>query len=131
MTNVTVHNKPSDEIIKNSQNEILIQDKRGRTIGIKKPNFRAQFTLAKVLGDDAKNDMLRGMYFPLYYISSIEGLPNTFVNTRLDLDGLIDRLDEDGYSAVTTALLEHFGDQLIQNEEATKEKIKKLEQMKA
>lgn len=126
MTQVTVHNTPatpSDEIISDANKEHTVIDSKGRTIGLKKPKFRSQFQLAKILGEDSSNEALRGMYYPLYFISSIDGVPNAFLNSRDDLDGLVDRLDSEGYTALGAGILKYFGDQI--NEQAAKDNLKK------
>lgn len=125
MTQVKLHQTVSQEIINDANKEISVDDARGRKIVLKKPSFRSQFKLTEVLGADlSKNEALRGMYFPLYYVHSIDGDSNIFLNSKLDLDALIDRLEEEGYSAVAKGIMDNFSLNL-NNEGEIKDQIKK------
>ena len=52
---------PSERLVQDAGAEFSVQDVRGRTFVLKKPDVLAQFDLIEALGDLAKNDVYRMM----------------------------------------------------------------------
>jgi len=88
--------------------DLTVTDSRGRVIGIKKPPFLAQFRLTEGLGQAASNDAYMNMITPALYVASIDGDPVATPTTKLQVEAILQRLDEDGYSAVFRGMMEHF-----------------------
>lgn len=88
--------------------DITVTDARGRVIGIKKPPFLAQFRLTEGLGQAASNDAYMNMIAPVLYVASINGDPVATPTTKLQVEAILQRLDEDGYAAVFKGMMEHF-----------------------
>lgn len=88
--------------------DVTVTDARGRVIGIKKPPFLAQFRLTEGLGQTASNDAYMNMIAPVLYVASINGDPVSTPTTKLQVEAILQRLDEDGYSAVFKGMMEHF-----------------------
>ncbi len=100
---------PSAELVKAAAAEVLVVDTKGRSITLKKPGVLAQFRLVKILGESAKNEVYMGMIMPMIFISAIDGQVVPFPNTELEIEALIQRLDEDGVSAVMQGVQDNFG----------------------
>jgi hypothetical protein len=107
---ITVHaDKPSDQIVKQAKQEATITDSRGRVIELRKPDPLAQFRLIEVVGGAAaENRIYMGMVFPLLFVTSVGGTPVPAIQSKTQLEALIQRLDEDGITAVSTGVNEHF-----------------------
>jgi len=88
--------------------DVTVTDGRGRVIGIKKPPFLAQFRLTEALGQSANNDAYMNMVFPVLYVSSVDGDPVATPTTKLQVEAILQRLDEDGYAAVFEGITTHF-----------------------
>ncbi|PKN07938.1 MAG: hypothetical protein CVU24_17995 [Betaproteobacteria bacterium HGW-Betaproteobacteria-18] len=109
MTKVTVNPTPSEQIVKAASADVLVTDKRGRSFKLKKPGVLAQFRLVEALGDVAKNEVYMGMVLPLIFIVAIDDDPVVQPASKLQVEALIQRLDEDGIEAVMNGVQEHFG----------------------
>lgn len=91
--------------------DITVTDARGRVLTLKKPNVLAQYQLVRMLGAEASaNQTYLGMVMPLLYLQAIDGETAAFANQR-ELDGVIQRLDEDGLMALSKGIAENFGTQ--------------------
>lgn len=114
----------SSEKIVNQANIIhTIEDENGRKIELKKPGALAQYKLIEMLGaETARNQVYIMMILPLMYVNKIDGV-SVFVDTKNELDALIQRLDHAGIQAVNDAVEEHFADKR-KNDEAS-ENLKK------
>ena len=88
--------------------DITVTDARGRVIGIGKPPFHAQFDLVEAIGQSAENKTYMGMVSLLPWVKSIDGDPVLVPTTKLQVRALLQRLDEDGYTAVAEGVAEHF-----------------------
>lgn len=122
VSKVAVGQTPSEELVKQAAGEYQITDARGRRITLKKPGVLGQFRLVKILGESAQNQVYVGMVLPLIFVSEIDGEPVHFPQSEREVDALIQRLDEDGITAVMNGVQEHFGQA---DPEADKTAIKK------
>ena len=109
MANLKINPTPSTELVKAAVSEIEIKDSVGRTILLRKPGVLAQFRLVKILGETAQNRVYMNMVMPLIFVASIDGDAVAFPNSEREVEGLIQRLDEHGVSAVMEAVHNNFG----------------------
>lgn len=114
-----VEDSPSAQVVAKANIEAVIVDPQGRSITLKKPGVLAQFKLIELLGASASNESFVGMVLPLMYVSAIDGDLVSRFTTRLQLDALITRLDEDGVVAVAAGVVANFGRSATPDETAT------------
>ena len=112
---------PSAEIIQAAIKEQTVSDASGRQIKLRKPGPLAQFRLVEAAGDAARNQTYMGMALPLIYVESIDGAPVPAISTKSQLEALINRLGDDGITAVMKAVQEMYGEQ---DPDGDKEKLK-------
>lgn len=108
---ITMVDTPSEQVVAKAIEQVDITDSNGRTITLKRPGVLAQFRLVEMLGDSASNTAYVGMVLPLIYVTAIDGDPVSRITTKIGLEGLIQRLDEEGVVAVAQGVQEHFGKQ--------------------
>ena len=105
---VTINETPAQQVIKASNSEHIVFDGLGRSIKLKKPGVLAQYRLIELLGDSAKNEVYTGMVLPLIFVCEIDGDHVYQPTSKKELEALIQRLDEDGITAISKGLEEHF-----------------------
>jgi hypothetical protein len=114
MTKVTVRpqgnqaSTPTERLMQDVSAEFSVQDSRGRTFLLKKPDVLAQFDLIEALGDLAKNDVYRMMCIPAIYVVSIDGVVAPPPTNKLQMRALISRIGEDGFAAIQKGIEEQF-----------------------
>jgi hypothetical protein len=101
--------KPSEEAIEKAAAEVTVTDARGRVFTLRKPGVLAQFRLVEALGDTAKNQTYMGMVLPVIFVAAIDGEPVMTPSSKLQVEALIQRLDEDGLSVIGAAVASNFG----------------------
>lgn len=123
-TKVTIRAEtPSEQIVKQAAQEHSVTDSRGRLIMLKRPNPLAQFKIVEIVGGDAaENRVYMSMVLPLIYVTSIDGMPTPPIQNKGQLEALIQRLDEDGITAVSRAVGERYGG--IPSQSETRDQIK-------
>lgn len=99
---------PSERIVQDAGAEFSVQDVRGRTFVLKKPDVLAQFDLIEALGDLAKNDVYRMMCIPAIYVVSIDGIAAPAPSNKAQMRALISRIGEDGFGAIQKGIKERF-----------------------
>lgn len=87
---------------------VVVTTAGGKAIGIKRPHVLAQYKLVDAIGDSAENRVYLNMCIPLMWVASIDGNPVPQPTTKLQIEGLISRLDEEGITAVSRGIDEHF-----------------------
>ena len=87
---------------------VVVTSAGGKAIGIKRPHVLSQYKLVDAIGDSAENRVYLNMCIPLMWVASIDGNPVPQPTTKLQIEGLISRLDEDGITAVSKGIDEHF-----------------------
>jgi hypothetical protein len=103
------HETPSEQIIKAANQVITVTDARNRQIGIKKMGPLDRMKLFEVCGpENSKNEAYLGYASLAFCVSSIDGDAQPRPSNRLQLEGLISRLDDDGLTAVAAGVAEHF-----------------------
>lgn len=122
MANITRHETPTQQVVAKATAEYEVIDSAGRKFKLRKPGFLAQFRLVELVGESAKNDVYMRMILPLVYIAAIDGDAVAMPANKLQLEALIQRVEEHGFSAVAEGLMAHFGSQ---DAEADKDRLKK------
>ncbi len=97
---ITVHQ--TSEAVTQHVNQPEIVTAGAMAITVKKPGVLAQYRIVEVVGDSAKNEVYMGMVMPLLWVTEIDGEPVPPPGTKRELEALIQRLGEDGVSALMT-----------------------------
>ncbi|QTD88739.1 hypothetical protein [Burkholderia anthina] len=114
---------PTQTVMRQTGQEVMIEDARGRKIALRKPGVLAQYAIIDAVGgESAKNAVYMSMVLPLIYVASIDGDGVSTPNTKLEVKALIKRLDEDGIEAVIAGVNEHFA---APDPDADRETLKK------
>jgi hypothetical protein len=115
---VTLVETPSETLLKTAEQSVEVADAQGRRIMLKRPDVLAQFRLVEALGDTARNAVYMNMVMPTIFVSAIDGEPVARPNSKIEIEALIKRLDEDGILAVSQGVAKHFGAQIEGGDEA-------------
>jgi uncharacterized protein YbjT (DUF2867 family) len=107
--------------VKKAAEAVTIDTPNGLTVTLKKPGVLSQFRLVKILGEAAKNQVYVSMVIPITFVAAIDGKPVNYPNTEREIEATIQRLDEEGVTAVMNAVMEHFGGE---SPEEQKEEVK-------
>jgi hypothetical protein len=113
---------PTAQVIAKAAQEANVTDSKGRVITLRKPGILAQYRIIEVMGQSADIATYRGMVTPLIWISAIDGDHVPPLASKLQLEGLIQRIGDEGLEAVVSGIVKHFGQQ---DAEADKAAIKK------
>jgi hypothetical protein len=106
---VTLVDSPRAQVLAKAAVEVTVTDARGRNITLKKPGVLAQYRIIEVAGESAKNEVYMSMVLPLIFVTSIDGDLVLQPTTKLQLEALITRLDEDGIETVIKGVRDSFG----------------------
>ncbi len=88
---------------------VTVTDTRGRVITLKKPGALAQYRIVEVAGDSAANGTYMAMVLPLIFVTAIDAEAVYQPTSKMQLEALIQRLDEDGIAAVMKGVSADFG----------------------
>lgn len=97
---------PTQEVLKKANKNVEVTSSDGRIFKIKKAGLLARARLFEVLGDAASNQMYLSMILPLIYIISINGLPAPGLSSKLEIEGFLEVVGEEGLVAVSDGLKE-------------------------
>ena len=122
MSEPTVMLNPTEQLVATAQQQFDVTDARGRTITLRKPGVLAQFRLVEALGETAANTTYVNMVLPLIFVAAIDGDSVGPLSSKLVVEALIQRLDDDGLAAVINGVEASFGKP---NPEAAKDALKK------
>ncbi|MFN3886140.1 MAG: hypothetical protein ACK4MG_04205 [Aquabacterium sp.] len=122
---VTLNQTPSAQLIAHAAQEGEVTDGLGRAIKLRKPGVLAQFRLIEAVGDSAKNEVYMAMVMPLLFVASIDGEEVEPIVRKSELEALINRLGDEGVTAVVSKVAETFG---ARDPEADKAALKKPQQ---
>ncbi len=112
MTKLKMHDTPSESIIKAAQQPSDTTDSKGRVIGIKKMGALDRLKMFEVIGaDNAKNEPYLGYAALAFHVCSIDGDPVMRPANKIQLEGLINRLGDEGLEAVGQSLQESMSEQ--------------------
>lgn len=118
---VSVTLNPSQQAVKAALKDVTVIDALGRSIRLKKPAVLAQYRIVDALGDSAKNQAYMSMVLPLIYVNSIDGNPVILPSSKTEVEALIQKLDEEGISAVMTGVQANFA---VGDPDVDRERIK-------
>jgi hypothetical protein len=91
----------SAEIIAAAVERPTVQDKRGRTITLRKLGPVQRTRLLKVIGPDSSRNLpLVGYYTMAVSVFAINGEEEAFPTKEMQLEGMLERLGDDGLEAV-------------------------------
>lgn len=100
---------PSEEIIKSAKKTVIVEDAGGRKIEIRKVKTLDRMRLLEIIGaDNSENNRYLGLAMLAYSVVSIDGDSVTRPGTKLALEAIVQRLDDDGFDAVSQGVVEHF-----------------------
>lgn len=103
MTSVKInHGKtPSEQVIEQSQSEMVVTDSRGRSITLKNPGVLAQYRLVKMIGAEAaKNEVYVNMMLPILWVVRIDDSAIHAPSSEREIEALISRLGEEGIASI-------------------------------
>jgi len=95
-------------VIVNADGTALVTTKSGKCITIKRPHVLAQYKLVEAIGDTSTNRVYLHMCIPLLWVTHIDGSEVNMPSSKLQVEALITRLDEEGIAAVSAAIDKHF-----------------------
>ena len=109
MAKVTVHETPTQSIVKAANQTGNRQFGEGRIVGIKKMLPLDRLKMFEVIGpENSKNEPYLGYAALAFHVASLDGEPVNRPATKLQLEALIQRLGDDGMEAVGEAVQEMF-----------------------
>lgn len=112
MADVTINTDeaPSEQLVRQAKREAVVTDEKGRKIRLVRPGPLAQFNLVKLVGGEAAaNSVYMGMTLPLIFVQAIDDALVPPPQTQRELEALIERLEDEGITAVMNGVAEHFG----------------------
>lgn len=116
MASVKIHNEaetPGESIVKAANRATTVKDGQGRTISVKKLGPLDRLKLFEVIGpENSKNEQYVGYAALAFLVSAIDGEEIPRPATKLQLEALIQRLDDDGMDAVAR----HVSGQIAEGE---------------
>ena len=102
MTKINMHETPSEAMVRAANAEEYVTDSRNRSIGVRKLKVLERINMLKLIGNGNGDNLLYvSSVSPAFLVTSIDGDPVSKPTTQLQLDGLLQRLDEEGLEAVT------------------------------
>lgn len=108
MTQVTVIEKPSEQIIAKANAEYKVTDEQGRVLTLKRPGILAQYRLVEAIGESAKNTVYMNMVMPLLYVAAIDDMPVRALIKKSEIEALLQRLNDEGVKAVARGIEDYF-----------------------
>jgi hypothetical protein len=113
---------PTEQLVAAAAKEVEVKDAKGRVIKLRKPGILGQFRLVEMIGQSAQNATYLNMVTPLLFIVEIDGQPEGQPAKKSELEGLIQRLGEDGVEAVMKGVMENFGPRDVEEDRAALKK---------
>ncbi|QEL18715.1 hypothetical protein [Limnoglobus roseus] len=102
---------PSQSIVKAASQLAHVTDSRGRSIAIRKFSALDRLRMFEAIGpENSKNEQYLGYAALAFHVASIDGDSIDKPSTKMQLEALVQRLDDDGMNA----LAEHFEKQAIE-----------------
>ena len=111
MPSVTMHDgeTPSEAVIAAANATVTVRDERGRDITVRKLKTLDRMRLLELVGaDNAMNDRYLGYATLAYCVACIDGDLVPTINTKVALEAVVQRLDDDGINAVASAVAANF-----------------------
>lgn len=102
-TEENVPSTPSEKLIAEGSKTTYVESSNGLRLKLKKPTVWDQLELVKLVGDAAQNAVYMQMVMPSLWVVEINGEPSPLPSTMLELRARLEKLDEEGISAVLEA----------------------------
>ncbi|WP_435018494.1 hypothetical protein TA3x_000468 [Tundrisphaera sp. TA3] len=100
---------PSQSIVKAANQVLTVTDALGREIGIRKLNALDRIKMFEVVGSENSSNQAYMIYASAAcHAASIDGEAVSRPATRLQLEALVKRLDEEGIEAILGGLQEQY-----------------------
>ena len=113
MAKVTINHDaptPSQQIVAAAAAEVVVKDAQGRSLTLRRPGILAQFRLIEAMGaESAANEVYRIMCMPLLYLVAIDGETIFPPTTKMQIEALIQRVEEDGFVAIQEGTVQLAG----------------------
>jgi hypothetical protein len=101
--------RPSDMIVKQAAQQLVVTDETGRTITLRTPKPLQRLRFAAAMGEDSSNRLWYSMVAPLMYIGAIDGEVVNVPTTKREIEALFQRLDDHGLEAASEGVSELLG----------------------
>jgi hypothetical protein len=111
MVGVTVHEgeTPSEAVIKAANATVTVKDERGREITVRRLKTLDRMRLLEMVGaENSLNDRYLGYATLAHCVVGIDGDPIPVCNSKVALEAVVQRLDDDGINAVASAVAANF-----------------------
>ena len=106
MAKVTINEMPTA-----SPDVFYITDKKGRKIGLREPEFSAEFDIIHAVGTSKSSDAnYMKMVNPLTYVAEIDGIPVKQPRDEAEVNRLINTVGRHAFMPIIEAITKHFGD---------------------
>jgi hypothetical protein len=100
---------PSQDIIAAANAKVIVQDARKRQLEVRKLKTLDSMRLFEIIGaDNSANQQYLGFAMLAYSVVSIDGDSVGRPTTKLALEAIVQRLDDDGFAAVAKAMKDNF-----------------------
>jgi hypothetical protein len=110
---------PSQELAKPITESV--NDARSRVIVVRKLKSLDRMKVFELIGaDNAVNEPYLGYAVLAYAVSSIDGQPQAIARTKLALEAMVQKLDDDGLAAVGEAFKKLYAETPEQIQDAVK-----------
>lgn len=111
---------PTQRVVRDANAIVRVTDATGRVIGVRRMTMSVRRRVLKCISpDSAAKDRYLGLVMLAACVTEIDGAPVDALaggGSELKFDGLIDRLDDDGFEAVGKAIQDNYapvsGDEL-------------------
>lgn len=98
--------KPSEKIVKNTIDGVLVRDGLGRELRLRKPDLLDMYDLFSAIGEDAKNPACMMMASKVLYVATIDGLVVQCPKSYSEFRATLKRIGEEGILAIDEKLNE-------------------------
>jgi hypothetical protein len=100
---------PTEAVVNAANATVMVTDAKGRQITVKKIGALDRMRLFELIGpDNVKNEAYLGYATLAYAAVKIDGEDVPRPTSKLALEGLVQRLDDDGLASVAKAIAKNF-----------------------
>jgi hypothetical protein len=105
---------PSQAMVNDANKAFSAKDARGRTIAVKKLKPWDRLKMLEVIGaGQSDNAMYVGYASLVFYVVKIDDEAIARPTSKLQVEALMQRLDDDGLDTVGSLVEEHFGEKKL------------------
>lgn len=119
------NNEPtaSEKILRKSRETFSIKDELGRVLKVRAPSYLEKTDFIAALGERGALEGYITQVSPAMYVREIDGDPVTFPTRLSEVRALLQRLDEEGVTAVIKCVVENI--MTNDGEKEAKDRLKK------